>query len=280
MSLERIGDATVHFGDCLEVMSGMPGDSVDLTVTSPPYDQLRSYNGSLNDWNAAKWQAIIQEMYRLTKPGGVVVWIVADATVNGSETGTSFRQALWAIECGFHLHDTMIWNKGSFSAVGALASRYAPVFEYMFVWSKGAPAFFNPIKDRPNKWAGTKIHGTIRVDNEVRKPVSNNRPIAAFGQRHNIWEIPPHRQQGDGKHPAPFPLALAYDHIVSWCPEGGVVLDPFLGSGTTAAAALQAGRRCIGIEREAGYFEMACRRVRGDAPASRMPLDLLWTLAA
>jgi DNA modification methylase len=248
-------------GDCLEAMATLPTASVDLTATSPPYDNLRTYNGSLNDWTESKWKAILAEIYRVTKPGGVVVWVVGDATIDGSESGTSFRQALHAMECGFRLHDTMIWNKGGFSAVGSLATRYGPVFEYMFIFSKGALATFHPIKDKPNKWAGTKNHGTVRVDGDIRVPVSNSKIIAEFGQRFNIWEIPPQRQQGDGRHPAPFPLALAADHILSWSNHGDVVFDPFLGSGTTGVAALKSGRRFIGIERDAGYFEIARDRI-------------------
>lgn len=252
--------------DCLDAMSPLPSGSVDLTVTSPPYDNLRTYNGSLNDWNAAKWQAILAELFRVTKPGGVVVWVVGDATIDGSESGTSFRQALHAMECGFRLHDTMIWNKACFSAVGALKTRYAPVFEYMFVFSKGALRAFNPIKDKPNKWAGTKNHGTVRIDGDVRVPVSNNKTIADFGQRYNIWDIGPQRQQGDGKHPAPFPLALAADHIASWSNPGDVVLDPFMGSGTTGAAATESGRRFIGIERDPAYFAICQQRIGAAVP--------------
>jgi DNA modification methylase len=187
------GTFLLSHGDCLPALRAMSGECIDLTVTSPPYDNLRTYNDSLNDWGPQKWQPIIAEIYRVTKPGGVVVWVVGDATIGGSETGTSFRQALHAMECGFRLHDTMIWNKGCFSAVGALATRYGPVFEYMFVWSKGPPAAFNPLKDRPNKHAGSKVHGTIRVDGDDRRPVSNNSVIRDFGQRFNVWEIPPQR---------------------------------------------------------------------------------------
>ena len=125
-------------GDCLERMKEIPDGSVDLTVTSPPYDNLRTYNNSL-DWGEHVWKPVLQELLRVTKKGGVVVWIVGDATIKGSETGTSFRQALYAKEIGFNLHDTMIWNKPTFTATGALKVRYAQVFEYMFVFSKGSP---------------------------------------------------------------------------------------------------------------------------------------------
>lgn len=251
----------LYHGDCLEVLRTLPDNSIDLTVTSPPYDNLRSYNNSLNDWEKEKWEAIIFELYRITKIGGVVVWIVADATINGSETGTSFRQALHAIDCGFRLHDTMIWNKNGFSAVGALASRYAPVWEYMFIWSKGAPKTFNPIKDRPNKHAGSKMHGTIRVDNDKIRNVSGKKTIADFGQRFNIWEIYPQRQKGKGVHPAPFPEALVKDHVLSWSNASDLILDPFMGSGTTGAVAVKFDRFFIGIERESTYFEIAKTRI-------------------
>ena len=113
-----MASTVLHCGDCLEVMAAFPSGEIDLTVTSPPYDNLRTYNGMLNDWTPAKWQAIIEELYRVTKQGGVVVWVVGDATINGSETGTSFRQALHAMECGFRLHDTMIYQKAGTGACG------------------------------------------------------------------------------------------------------------------------------------------------------------------
>ena len=156
-------------------------NSIQLTVTSPPYDNLRTYKGF--SWD---FEAVARELYRVTKPGGVVVWVVADATIDGSETGSSFRQALYFKECGFNLHDTMIWNKGSFSAVGALVTRYAPVFEYMFVLSKGKPVF-NPLKDRKNKYAGDKMHGTITQADGTTRPKSNLGKVSPeFGQRFNV----------------------------------------------------------------------------------------------
>lgn len=149
----------LRLGDCLEIMPTIPSGSVDLTVTSPPYDNLRTYNGSLNDWGEAKWKAIIAELYRVTKQGGVVVWVVGDATINGSETGTSFRQALWAIECGFRLHDTMIWRKTNPPPQVKSSRRYTAAFEYMFVWSKDAPNAFNVV-ETATKTAGR--HHSVR----------------------------------------------------------------------------------------------------------------------
>jgi len=252
----------LHHGDCLDVLRGMPADSVDLFVTSPPYDNLRTYNGSLTDWTFEKFAAIAGQMTRLLKPGGVIVWIVNDATINGSETGTSFRQALhFKDECGLRLHDTMIWSKGAFSAVGALAVRYAPTFEYMFVLSNGAPQAFNPIKDRKNKSVGREIHGTIRQADGSTRPVSNRgKVIGEYGQRFAVWEMPAVKARQH--HPAPFPENLARDHIASWSDKGMTVCDPFLGGGTTGAAAVKLGRKFIGIEREAKYITIARARIQ------------------
>ena len=250
-------------GDCLERMREIPDGSVDLTVTSPPYDNLRTYNGNNDQWGENVWKGVIEELHRVTADGGFVVWVVGDATVNGSETGTSFKQALWAMECGFRLHDTMIWNKGCFSAVGALKTRYAPVFEYMFIWSKGRPKSFNPIKDKPNKNAGQTVAGTVRqADGSVKKMTGSGiKLISDYGQRFNIWEVNPQRQRGKNKHPAPFPLPLARDHITSWSNEGDTVFDPFMGSGTTGVAAKNLNREFIGIEMDETYFNIAKARI-------------------
>ena len=260
-----VGNATLYLGDCLEVMAGLPDESVDLTVTSPPYDNLRTYNGSLNDWTPEKWQAIIRELFRVTKQGGVVVWIVGDATINGSETGTSFRQALYAMECGFRLHDTMIWAKDGSSYPTSV--RYTQAHEYMFVWSKGAPKVTNIIADKPNKCVGTRLHGTNRTADGTTKPkaVIRNatvRTVKQFGSRLNYWLVPTEKQSRRFGHPAMFPESLARDHILSWSNPGDVVLDPFMGSGTTGKMALLERRRFIGIELEPNYFQIACRRIK------------------
>jgi DNA modification methylase len=247
-------------GDSASVLQSLPGASVDLTVTSPPYDDLRTYNGYEFDF-----RAIARELYRVTKPGGVVVWVVGDATVKGSETGSSFRQALHFKDvCGFNLHDTMIWDKNGFSAVGSLATRYAPVFEYMFVLSKGKPKAFNPIKDKPNRYAGSKLTGTIRNKDGSVKPKSTiGNIVSAFGQRHNIWVQPPIKTNRACSHPAAFPEDLARDHIISWSNPGDFVLDPFLGSGTTGAASAALGREFIGIEVSEEYLNSARARIEG-----------------
>jgi len=253
-------------GDCLERMKEIPDGSVDLTVTSPPYDKLRNYNGNNDQWGEHVWKAVLADLYRVTKDGGVVVWIVGDATIKGSETGTSFKQALWAMECGFRLHDTMIWNKQNCASVGSM-NRYENTFEYMFVMSKCAPLNVNLIRDRKNKYAGDIQHGSIRQpDGSVRKTSGyGKRAISDFGRRRNVWDIFPAKRRSERLHPAPFPEELARDHIISWSNEGDTVLDPFMGSGTTGVACLNTGRDFIGIELDQGYFDIAQKRINTGA---------------
>jgi len=246
---------TIFAGDNVATLKTFPDACIDLVVTSPPYDNLRTYGG--HTWD---FEGVARELTRVLKPGGVIVWVVADATVNGSETLTSMRQAIHFKDvCGLRVHDTMIWAKPNFSAVGALVSRYAPTFEYMFVFSNGAPKSFNPLKDRPCKTAGSKKVGTIRQQDGSTKRKSNEGWVQpALGQRYNVWNMAGKSVDG---HPAPFPLGLARDHILSWSNEGDVVLDPFAGSGTTCLAARDAGRRYVGIEINAEYVEIINRRL-------------------
>ena len=258
MNEEHRMSAMLMKGDCLDRMAEIPDGSVDLTVTSPPYDNLRTYNGTLNDWNADKWQAIIRELFRVTKQGGVVVWVVGDATIKGSETGTSFRQALYAMECGFRLHDTMIYQKANSGGARGSNAAYWQAYEFMFIWAKGAPKL-SPIEDRPNVMAGQtyKGGGGRNADGTIRPGKILTAP--QFGRRTNVWTYSVGGKRSG--HPAPFPEALARDHILSWSNPGDVVLDPFLGSGTTGKMAILEGRRFIGIEREPDYFAIAERRI-------------------
>ena len=261
---QDIKNGRFYLGDCLELMKQIPDGSVDLTVTSPPYDNLRTYNGTLNDWTPEKWQAIIRELFRVTKQCGVVVWIVGDATINGSETGTSFRQALYAMECGFKLHDTMIWRKTNPPPQVKSGRRYTAAFEYMFVWSKGAPASFN-VLEIPTKNAGAPsgVNTQSSADGSYqsrRTEARKGNVVKATKPMQNVWDT---AKQGHGAlHPAQFPEALARDHILSWSNPGDVVFDPFLGSGTTGKMALLEGRRFIGIEREPNYFDIAQNRIQ------------------
>lgn len=251
-------------GDCLQVMKDIPDGSIDMVLTSPPYDNLRTYNGSL-EWGEHIWKPIIQELYRVVKDGGVVVWVVGDATIKGSETGTSFKQSLWAIDCGFNLHDTMIWNKPNFS--NPSSNRYHQIFEYMFVFSKGNPKF-NPIKDKKNKYLTCVGKNTMRKVSgelvEIKKGVGNE-----FGMRTNVWNINTVGQEMMCKrppHPAMFPEKLAQDHIISWSNEGDIVLDPFAGSGTTGKIAKLLNRHYILIEKEPEYIKIIQERLNSIPP--------------
>jgi len=250
-------------GDCREYLFTCEPDSIDLTVTSPPYDNLRTYNNS-STWGWAEFAAIAAGLWRVTKPGGVVVWVVGDATIKGSETGTSFKQALFFKDLGFNLHDTMIWEKQTFTATGALKVRYAQVFEYVFIFSKGTVKSFSPIKDRQTK-GPIKKHGTIRQpDGSTKKQSSIGKVYSnGFAQRFNVWRINTECSNANRFHPAMFPEKLAHDHIISWSNEGDTVFDPFMGSGTTGEMAKLLNRDFIGIEIDKEYFEIAKTRIEG-----------------
>lgn len=248
---------TIYHGDCREIVPTL--GRFDLVVTSPPYDNLRTYGDC--EWNWEIFTQVAKPLAEGLSDGGVIVWNVADATIDGSETGTSFRQALHFKEIGLNLHDTMIWSKCGFTAVGSVSSRYGPVFEYMFILSKGMVATFNPIKDRRNKTAGRKGHGTIRqADGSFRNGSNAGKVSEDFGIRFNIWEIPNPGVAGN-EHPATFPIQIAADHITSWSKHSATVLDPFAGSGTTGRACKDLGRKCVLIEREEKYCEIAARRM-------------------
>ena len=254
-------------GDCLEKMSKIKDGSVDLTVTSPPYDNLRSYNGNNDQWGEHVWKPVLEGLFRITKNGGVVVWVVNDATIKGSETGTSFKQALYAIECGFRLHDTMIWEKTGVAFPES--NRYYPHWEYMFIFSKEKLKTCNQIIDRENKSVGK-----IKVSCVERSPSGKNdrRPrritvTKKYGVRYNIWKQSASRANISGHH-AIFSLKLVSDHIISWSNKGDIVLDPFMGSGTTAVACKELGRKFIGFELEQKYCDVANERLRKAEPDS------------
>jgi DNA modification methylase len=243
-------------GDCAEVMRTLEAGSVDLTVTSPPYDNLRKYKGYVFDF-----EPIARELYRVTKPGGVVVWVVGDATVKGSETGTSFRQALYFKEIGFNLHDTMIYRKLGGGAVGSNYC-YWQNFEYMIVLSKGKPKTVNRLKDKANVKAGSKMGASPKNAMTGARVHRADFITPEFGYRDNVWDYQTGNNGGDiTSHPAPFPEALARDHILSWSNEGDTVLDPMMGSGTTGKMAVLNGRNFTGIEIAAEYFSIAERRI-------------------
>jgi len=227
----------VYNMDCIEFLKTyIVANSIDLTVTSPPYDNLKDYHGYA--FNPIQ---TIKELYRVTKPGGVVVWVVGDATINGSETLSSFEQAIVFKQLGFNLHDTMIYEKNSSTFPARKdGNRYTQIFEYMFVFSKGKPTTANLLCDKANKWAGHKdFSGKLK------------NPVPSYSPRTNIWKyttsFDKYKRKGS-KHDAPFPLGLAYDHIRTWSNPNDLILDPFMGSGTTALAAMMNDRRFIGSE--------------------------------
>ena len=254
-------------GDCLEVMRGMAEGCVDLVVTSPPYDNLRIYGGI--NWDFDIFKPIAEQLFRITKKGGVVVWVVGDATINGSESGTSFSQALYFKEIGFNLHDTMIYWKNQFAFPES--NRYAPVFEYMFVLSVGTPITANIIKTATNRENRIKRkNSSIRQRNGITQSLKyetgkNTRNCE------NIWiyevgYMKSAKETCAFEHPAIFPIALAKDHILSWSNPGDLILDPFAGSGTTLVAAKDLGRRFIGIELNQGYVDICNKRLDAVQP--------------
>jgi site-specific DNA-methyltransferase (adenine-specific) len=257
----------IHGDSELVLTTRIPENAIDLTVTSPPYDNIRDYHGyHFNDESASR---IIAELFRVTKPGGVVVWVVGDATTNGGESGTSFRQALQFMHAGFKLHDTMIYEKNTSSFPAKRAgNRYTQIFEYMFVFCKDKIATANLICDKPNKWAGHTNWGknTNRLKNGELQETSDIQPVPDFSPRNNIWRY----NVGKGfnssdaeshEHPAIFPENLAEDHILSWSNPGDIVLDPFSGSGTTCKMAKKNRRKYVGIDISEEYCKLAERIV-------------------
>jgi len=249
---------TIICGDCLEVMRGMPDNSVDLTVTSPPYDNLRKYNGYTFDF-----EGIARELFRVTKQGGVVVWVVGDATINGSETGTSFRQALYFKEIGFNLHDTMIYRKKNPVPINS-KTRYNPCFEYMFILSSGQVLKAN-VNQVPTQNAGKsyRVHRDNNTSNGGGAIGTKDKVYITKDTRNedNIWTISPVGGNEYEGHPAAFPESLSGKHILSWSNEGDVVLDPMCGSGTTCKMAALYKRKFIGIDISEEYCNIARRRV-------------------
>jgi DNA modification methylase len=250
----------IYNESCLDTMSRMSDNFIDLTVTSPPYDNLRTYNDGIDKtWGEHIWKPILQELYRVTKEGGVVVWVVGDATIKGGETGTSFKQALYAMECGFDLHDTMIYQKNN--PIPLNHNRYEQQFEYMFVLCKGKPMTFNPIKVRTMN-AG-KSYNWSNANDYGDKSAKRRRDETSVTKSHkiqfNIWSF--NIAHSKFTNSAPFPEKLAHDHIISWSNEGDVVYDPFMGSGTTAKMSKSTKRNYIGSEISEEYVNLANRRI-------------------
>lgn len=239
--------------DCLMAMKEIPDKSIDMILTSPPYDNLRDYKGYTFDF-----EGIAKEIYRVLKDGGVCVWVVGDATIKGSETGTSFKQALYFKEIGFNLHDTMIWHKPNCFNFGS-NNCYRNSFEYMFIFSKETPKKINLIKDIPTKSAGEVLKGARKHPNGNRDIVPDF-IVGEYKKRDNVWDI--NVKSENNNHPAIFPEKLAEDHILSWSNEGDIILDPMCGSGTTLKMAKINNRNYIGIEISKEYCEISRQRLQ------------------
>ena len=258
--------------NCLETMGKMPNNFIDCTITSPPYDDIRNYNNKIkglsDEFNGYSFpfEDIAKELYRVTKKGGIVVWVVNDATHNGSETLNSFRQALFFKEVGFRMHDTMIYRK--LNPMPNAGKRYQQMFEYMFVFSKGSPKTTNiSLRERSNKCEDKRTYRKKKFSrNQDGEFNENDYFVKEMVPEYNIWDF----YVGWGnttkddvafEHPAIFPEELVKRHIESWTNEGDLVYDPFMGSGTTSKMSILSKRNYIGSELSAEYCEIEKRRI-------------------
>ena len=234
--------------DCLITLRQMETESIDLVVTSPPYDNMRNYGHDTK----FMFQIICRELCRAIKKGGVIVWIVGDQTIKGSETLTSFKQAYSFVNNGLNLHDTMIWRKPN--PIPTQSTRYQQAFEYMFVFSKGKPKTFNPIKIK-SKCAGVKVKKHRAVKSSHNYNNEGVYEVAEMKIIDNVWEIS--NVKNNSKHPAIFPKELVKRHIETWSNENDFIYDPFAGSGTTLIVAKEMNRNYLGNEINEQYYEYA-----------------------
>jgi len=261
--LDISSNKLIH-ADSREILKTFPSNSIDLILTSPPYDNLRKYHSDFN-WDFSIFQNIAIELVRILKEGRVIVWITSDATINCSETGNSFKHVLYFQELGLKLHDTMIFKKKN-PIPQIYRKRYTNEFEYMFILSKGCVKIHNPIKIK-TKHGGLELKSTtyknFSLNEQKRKKQA--KPVKEYKIKGNIWEyvVGVNKEDKEAKfHPAPFPLQLAVDHILSWSNENEIVLDPFCGSGTTCIAAKILNRNYIGIDIVKDYLQKAEERIK------------------
>lgn len=252
---------TIECIDCVEGMKKLPENSIDLTITSPPYDELRDYRGYNFDF-----ENIARGLYRVTKKGGIVVWVVGDKVKKGNRSLTSFRQAIFFQELGFNVHDVMIYRKKNTPFMRS--NGYTNCFEFMFVFAKDKPKVFNPIKSRTVRQGFEMMphnKGADGVNKKILKELKGEKTLT------NIWEY----AVGLGgttsdriafEHPAVFPEKLVEDHILSWTNEGDIVYDPMCGSGTTCKMAAKNSRHHIGHDISQEYIDIAKKRVQGNIP--------------
>lgn len=254
----------INNDDCVKFMKKLPENCIDLTVTSPPYDDLRDYENKLV-WDYNTFRKVARELYRVTKKGGLVVWVIGDKTINGNKSLTSFKQALYFQEVGFNIYDVIIYEKAGSGPPHP--NRYFNSFEYMFVISKGKPKTVNLLRDKKNSCAGMSTYGDItRREKDGSLTNKGKKIINEYGVRTNIWRY----NNGKGfsskdkiayEHPATFPEKLVEDHIKSWSNPGDIVFDPFGGSGTTAKVSIELDRKWIYVEKVAKYCNVAKKRL-------------------
>ena len=256
----------LYNGDAIKILEKFSKESVDLIITSPPYDNLRTYDNKVK-WDFEIFKQLAQQLVKVLKKRGVIVWVVGDATIKGSETGTSFKQVLYFKEqLKMNIHDTMIYEKTGFNFPSK--TRYHQIFEYMFIFSKGKPKTFNPIKDKKIKWGKPWGKATNRNKEGKLTKQKDRKSISEYGMRYNIWRIKNGKGFGQKdeiayKHPATFPEQLAHDHIISWSNAEEIIIDPLAGSGTTLKMAEKLNRKWIGIEINEEYCEIAKQRLMG-----------------
>lgn len=268
--------------DNLKILQEIQDNEIDCIITSPPYDDLRNYEKTLQ-WNFEIFQKLAQELYRVLKEGGVVVWVVADATIDGSETGSCFKQALYFKEIGFNLHDTMIYAKHNPTPNTGAGTRYQQCFEYMFVFSKGRPKTVNLLLEQRHNETNDKR--TFRTQKKFSRDKDGNfgetRHIMYIKEevpRRNIWtyKVGLYNTTSDKiafEHPAIFPEQLVKDHILSWTNKGDLVLDPFMGSGTVGKMCKLLDREFIGIEVVQKYFDIAKARIENTKIQDELNLE-------
>lgn len=254
---QKIQINNIYQADCVKLMQSIDDNFVDLTVTSPPYDDLRNYKGF-----SFEFHKIAKELYRITKKGGVVVWVVGDKIKKGNKSLTSFRQALYFQEIGFNVHDVMIYKKKNTPFMRSNA--YTNGYEFMFIFTKGSPKTFNPLKEKTVRQGLEMMPFNKKADGINKKTL---RELKAEKTLTNIWEY----AVGMGgttsdkiafKHPAVFPEKLAEDHILSWTNEKDLVFDPMVGSGTTCKMAMLNGRNYLGCDLSEEYVNIANERLK------------------
>jgi len=266
---------TIKNEDCLRTMCDMPEELIDLTITSPPYSDLRSYEGY-----QFNFENIAESLYRVTKPGGVIVWVVGDSVIDGGESGISFRQALYFQEVGFRIHDTMIYEKNGTSFPARRdGNRYSQIFEYMFVFSKGKPKTATLRCDKENRWAGYTSFGKSKIRTKEGKLIERDmKPVPKYSPRNNIWRYNTGKNFSTKdniafEHPAIFPEKLVQDHLISWTVKGDLVYDCFMGSGTVAKMCILNDRFYIGSEISDKYVKLAEERIKPYKEQLKLVLD-------